>query len=138
MRRAAALPMVLMSLGLVGALAAGGAFAARRIVADARSDVRTLELRPAMEQAIVAVLSSLDSAALASQPPGSTIASGVQITPQVVTSWWLTLLSPGVVWVVSEAMTTTKPLLHSRLGVVARYAVGAASAWSNLTWLELP
>ena len=138
MKRAAALPMVLMLLGLVGALAVGGAFAARRIVADARRDVRALELRPAVEQAIVQALSSLDSAALASHTPGSTIASGELITPKAVTSWWITSLRPNAVWVVVEASTTTNPLLHNRLGVFAQYAAGGLPAWSTLTWLELP
>jgi len=138
MKRAAALPMVLMLLGLVGALAVGGAFAARRIVADARRDVRALELRPAVEQAIVQALSSLDSAALALHPPGSTIATGELLTPQSVTSWWITVLRPSTVWIVAEASTTAKPVLHNRLGVLARYAAGGQPAWSTFTWLELP
>jgi hypothetical protein len=127
-----------MSLGLVGALAVGGAFVARRFVADARNDNRALDLRPAVEQAIVAAIAGLDSAALASRAPGSTIAVAQQITSKAVTSTWITVLGPTSVWVAAEATTTRKPLLHKRLGLVCRLADGGSTQWAELTWLELP
>lgn len=138
MRRAAALPMVLMSLGLIGALAVGGAFVARRFVADARNDNRALDLRPAAEQAIVAALAGLDSAALASHAPGSTFASGGQVTPKSVTSAWITVLGPTSAWIVAEAKTSTKPLLRRRLGVIWRLAQRGSGEGAGFTWIELP
>jgi len=138
MRRAAALPMVLMLLGLVGALAVGGAFVVRRFLDDARSDIRALDLRPAAEQAIVAALAGLDSAAVASRAPGSTFGVAQQITSKAVTSAWITVLGPTSVWVTAEAKTTRKPLFHKRLGLVGRLVGGGSTRWADLIWLELP
>jgi hypothetical protein len=138
MRRAAALPMVLFSLGLVGALTVGGAFVSRRFVADARNDNRALDLGPAAEQAIVAALTSIDSGVLASHALGSTTAVAWQVTPKSVTNAWFTVLGPESVWVVAEATTTSKPLLHKRLGVIGRLVKADSGRWHNVTWFELP
>ena len=138
MKRGAALPMVLMSLGLVGALTVGGAFVARRFVADARNGRRALELGPAAEQAMVGALGSIDWATLASHPPGSSIPASRQVTPTAVISTWATVLGPESVWVVAEVHTTSKPMLYKRLGVVGQFIQGESGRWQNLTWFELP
>ena len=128
--------MVLMSLGLVGALAVGGAFASRRFVDDARTSNRSLELRPAAERAIVLALAGVDSTLLA-LAPGSSIDGTVEVTQSVVTATWITVLGGGAVWVVAEARTTRKPLLRNRLAIVCQRRAGDTPGWAG-AWFELP
>jgi hypothetical protein len=136
-KRAAALPMVLMSLGLIGALAVGGAFASRRAVADARTDNRTLALRPAAEHGLVTALAGIDSAILESTP-GSTFSGPQIVTAQTVTSTWISVVSGRSAWVVSEAVSTSKPLLQNRLAILCTRVSGTQSGCSAAVWFELP
>jgi len=138
MRRGAALPMVLMSLGLVAALVVGGAFSARQFAKDARIAQQALELEPAAERAVVGALAELDSVSLAGMPVGEALAGDSIAVSGVSTRVWTTKLSASTVWITATASTGLKPLLRKRIAVIAMLSTGGASRWANLTWLALP
>lgn len=138
MRRGAALPMVLMSLGLVAALVVGGAFSARQFAKDARIAQQALELEPAAERAVVGALADLDSVNLAGMPVGEALAGDSMAVSGVSTRVWTTKLSASTVWITATASTGLKPLLRKRIAVIAVLSTSGTSRWANLTWLALP
>ena len=141
MRRGAALPMVLLSLGLVAALTVGGSFATRRYHADGRRVESAQAIEPALESALVLALSAMDSTMLDSIEIGETVASRPSVgglRSQVVTATWVTRIGPGEFALVGEASDGRKPLQIQRLMLVAVRDSAGLRPIPMRPWTRLP
>ena len=140
MRRcAAALPMVLALLGLMGALTIGGAYATRRHLGDVRRlDRGVADLRSEAERAALGVLSGLDSAALAGLPVGATQSASTADGNLAVTSAWVTRLSGAGIWIVVESKLSSNALLALRLGLFVERADDSLGPVVRRQWYHLP
>ena len=118
MRGGAALPMVLLSIGLVAALSVAGAFVTRRYATDGRLLQQSADLEPALEGVLVAAVAGADTALLLAMPVGSSMAMGGPApTHGLVTQLWVNRLTVKTFLLVSEGQSTRKPLWHKRLSV---------------------
>lgn len=133
-----AIPVVLFTISLGGALAVGGAFVTRQMATSARAQTRGIGLDGVAEEWAVRTLAGWDSAATSALPVG---ASRVVADGQVPTGWvtvWVTRTASDVYLVVVEVRTNSKPLLRRRLGLIA---VGAADGRLRVppgAWVDLP
>ena len=134
MRRAAALPMVLFTLAIAGALTVGGAFVSRQIAVSARVLQRGSRLASVPERLVVQALAGWDSVARHVQPVGSTSAL-VQGGPDRL---WVTRLSTHAYWLVSESRDVGKPNIFRRLGAVVALDSLARPRVPHRGWIELP
>jgi len=137
-RAGAALLAVLLALAITSALVVGGAYVTRQLAASARLSHRAVDVEPAAEAAIAAVILGLDSAGLASQPMGIPVQAGSSAIGQTVVKVWLTRVSATSYWLVAEATDARKPLLRLRLGVHARMAGGTLARLPERAWADLP
>ena len=122
MRRGAALPMVLLSLGLIAALTVGGSFVTRRYHTDGRRARSALDLEPALESALVQALGAMDSTAMDSVEVGETRAweaGSVEIRSPIVTAVWVTRIGWGEYVLVGEASNGSNSLQVNRLMLIA-------------------
>jgi len=141
MRPGAALPMVLLSLGLVAALSVGGAFVTRRMATDASLTQRSLELAPMVEEGIVRAAAGMDTATLWAIPIGHTaeLVTGSGGTPgSAATEVWISRLGDRDFQLVGEASTSAKPLLHIRLGLFVRLDSTGLRPAPSRPWSRLP
>jgi hypothetical protein len=128
-RRAAALPSVLLTVALTSALAAGSVYVSRQFIAGARLTTGALQLQPKLETAISNALASWDSSARASQPIGSTVA---------LADIWVTRLTEKLYLLVSEASQERAPSLRRRSGVLATTYDGAPRLVRERAFFDLP
>jgi hypothetical protein len=140
-KRGAALPMVLLSLGLVAALSVGGAFVTRRYAADGRLRERSADLEPALEQALVSAAIQSDTAALRAMPMGGSSQSrGPELpnSPGLVTAVWVTRLTQSTFMFVAEGTSMSKPLWRKRLGIYVVLDTAGLMPLSGRPWVQLP
>lgn len=130
-REGVALPMVLWALALVSALAVGGSFVARRVLADERSLARSLVAEPEPERMVAAVLSAWDSTATSAQAIGTSVP--VTTPPG---SAWITRLGADSYWLVAEVDAPT--VGSRRIGVLIRVSAGRPALVPDRPWAELP
>ena len=141
MRRGAALPMVLLSIGLVAALTVGGAFVTRRYATDGKLLQQSTYLEPALEEALVVAAAAADTARLFAMPLGSSQAlGGNQSTGPagLVTQVWVNRLTGKTFLFVSEGQATHKPLWHKRLSVAMTMDSTGLHALATRPWGLLP
>lgn len=141
MRRGAALPMVLLSLGLVAALSIGGSFVTRRFAADAALGQQSADIEPVIEQVLVSSAARLDTAFLAGLPIGgsSSLAPPVEaVRSGMVARAWITRLSATTYVLVCEAESVPKPLFYKRLGVYVRVDSTGVRLLPYRPWSQLP
>ena len=139
--RGAALPMVLLSLGLVAALSVGGAFVARRYAADGRLQIASSAVEPAVEQALVMTASQADTAVLRGLPPGTSkvlAMPGAPISAGLITRVWVTRLASTTYIFVGEVETTSNPMWRKRLGLLARLDSMGLRPLQGRPWSQLP
>lgn len=138
MNRGAALPMVLLSLGIVGALAVGGAYVTRQFAGDSRIAQRAVELEPHAERVLVDAVASWDTTARGYHATGVTVEVPQPDLPGVSTRLWITRASSTVYWLVAEATGLGKPLLRRRLGMIVALRGGVVAPVATRAWSELP
>jgi hypothetical protein len=136
-RVGAALPTVLVALGISSALTIGGAFVARRAAASARSRISLERLGDAAEVSIGSVLSSWDTTAMSSLVVGQTVADSTKSSDQQ-TSTWVTRLTHNSFWIVSESCRRPAPRVCRR-NAVALYSISDSNTITyGQPWAELP
>jgi hypothetical protein len=140
MRRGGALPMVLLSIGIVTALSIGGSFVSRQYGSDTHHFGRAAAVESAAEAALVAAAGRLDSTVL-----GLPLGVGVQLatnpfgaTAEPVTSAWVTRLSGTVFALVSSASTTSKPMIYKRLQLTVLVDTAGTRPAPYGAWSRLP
>lgn len=129
MRRAAALPLVLLTAALTSALAAGSVYVSRQFIAGARLTTGSLQLQPRLETTLSTALASWDSTARAAQPIGSTVA---------LADAWVTRLAENLYLLVSVASREQAPTLYRRSGVLATTYDGVARPVRERAFFDLP
>ncbi len=138
MKHGAALPIALMTITMTSALAVGGMFVARSVVASARLTQRAPEVQARAESALVHAVVSWDSAARVQQPVGVTVSLNAASTSEATTEAWATRLGASTFWLVAETTSRTRPLLRRRLGLVVRVSAGLPVVVPRRGWSELP
>ena len=141
MRRGAALPSVLLALGLVAALVVGGAFITRRWAANESDRVREANPDAAAEAALVAGLSGLDSTFLESLPERATAALGVVTSApagQSLRRVWITRLDPVTCLITTDVVTSSNTILQNRLGVAIDCLDAPVRPLHGRPWTLLP
>ena len=138
MRRAAALPAVLVALTLASALAVGGAFVSRQRANAARFSNRGLELLPSAEKALIDAVVAWDSAGRAGQQIGQTIQLPPIAESDVLTEVWITRTSVAQFWLVAQAANTSRPILRRRIGLRVRVSEGQPKLLPGRPWADLP
>ena len=140
MRVGAALPMVVLSIGLVTALSVGGSFVARQYGSDTRGLERAASVEAAAEAALVYAAARLDTTvlglAVGSHAELATPPSGATAKP--VTSAWITRLSGTTFAVISAATSTNKPLIYKRLRVILLIDTTGVRPLPSGAWSRLP
>ena len=129
MRRAAALPSVLLTVALTSALAAGSVYVSRQFIAGARLTTGALQLQPTVETSLSNALASWDSSARASQPIGSTVA---------LADAWVTRLTENLYLLVAEASRAQAPTLLRRSGVLTTTYGGTPRPVPERAFFDLP
>jgi len=137
-RRAAALPVVLLALALLAALVLGTSFVTRRMSANARIAERAALLTPLAEELLVESVAGWDSAGRAGQPVGSTASLGSVDRPTGRVSGWVTRVSPSLYWLVAAADPGSAEPFRRRMGVLVCTATGLPALVSGRAWGELP
>lgn len=138
--RGAALPMVVLSLGLVAALSVGGAFVTRQFESNTRLADEAARLEPAAEGALALAASQLDTAAFAI-PVGRSVAlpeADAGTTGHPVTFAWITRLSDSVFALTSEASLQRKTLLRKRLRLYVTADSAGFRPLAQGAWTRLP
>ena len=129
MRRAAALPTVLLTVALTSALAAGSVYVSRQFIAGSRLTTAALQLQPRLETTLSNVLASWDSSARASQPIGATVA---------LADAWVTRLGENLYLIVAQASREQPPALHRRSGVLTTTYGGTPRTVRERPFFDLP
>lgn len=129
MRRAAALPAVLLTVALTSALATGSVYVSRQFIAGARLTTAALQLQPRLETTLSNVLASWDSSARASQPIGSTVA---------LADAWVTRLGENLYLIVAHASREQAPALRRRSGVLTTTYGGMPRTVRERPFFDLP
>ena len=88
--------MVLLSLGIVGALAVGGAYVTRQFVGDARMAQQAAVMEPDLERALASAVATWDTTTRGNQAAGVTMEVSQPDFPGVRTRLWITRLTPQV------------------------------------------
>lgn len=138
MKAGAALPMVLLALGLVAALTVGGSFVTRRFVADNRLSQSASDLEPALEAALIGAVEHMDPGLLDTLSQGGTAACGASAVTRLVTGCWVTKASNRVYALVSEASDDHKPLQIKRLMLVVMRDSTGLRPIPRGGWTRLP
>lgn len=138
MKRAAALPAVLVALTLASALAVGGSFVSRQRASAARFANRGLELLPRAERALIDAVAAWDSAGRAGQPVGQTIQFPPLTDSDVLTEVWITRTSVAQFWLVAQAANTSRPVLRRRIGLRVVVSGGIPKPVPERPWTDLP
>lgn len=129
MRRAAALPAVLLTIALTSALAAGSVYVSRQFIAGVRLTTGEVHLRPAVEASLWSALAAWDSAARTEQPIGTTVA---------LDSVWVTRLREDLYLVVGQASRPQPPRLYRRSAILTTTYGGGPRPITERAFLELP
>jgi hypothetical protein len=137
-RRAAALPTVLFVLALTAALAAGGAYVSRGSATGARSLQRGAESGYPAERALVDMMASWDSSAMAGLVIGSTAPAAAIVDGSVRVECWITRLTASSYWLVAEASNPGRPSLRRRTGLLVTIRTGQPHAAPERAWSQLP
>lgn len=138
MRRGAALPLVLLAMTMVSALAVGGTYVTRQLAASARTAERRAELEPEAERALAEAIVTWDSVARREQQVGTVAVLPTSGMGSLRTEAWITRATATTYWLVAESSEDTPPSLHRRIGLVIRVSGGAAALVSQRAWSELP
>ena len=138
MRRGVALPVALFTLALLSGLVVSGAFVTRQLVASTTSSLRSSDLEPLAERAVVEAIAEWDSLARAQQPVGSVFALPNRDDGSMQTQGWVTRIGGRTYWVVAESRATARPPLHRRVGVVVRVIQGVPTLLPERAWGEFP
>lgn len=140
MKGGAALPMVLLSIGLVAALSVGGAFVTRRYATDGRLLLQSAGLEPAIEGALVSAVSHADTSVLKSMVIGASMPEdGAEAGPTgLITSVWVTRLTATEFLFVCEGSSTHKPLWHKRLSLATVMDSAGLEPLGGRPWSQLP
>ena len=138
MRHGAALPVVLFVLAISSALAVGGAYATRQLASSARAASRGASREPEAERALVNIVAGWDSAGRADQLVGTTEIVAGSPASSGGTRAWITRTTERTYWLVAESSVSGKPMLHRRLGLLARVTDGLPTAVPLRSWTELP
>jgi hypothetical protein len=137
-RRAAALPAVLLALALTSALVVGGVHVARAAHTRARLAESATGLQSATERALVELVAAWDTAGRAAMPTGTVVVEpnasleGVSVAVQV------TRLNEHTYWLVAEANSSTPHGIRTRVGLLVRAAEGRIGPVSGPAWTHLP
>jgi hypothetical protein len=137
-RTAAALPIVLLAITLVSALAVGGVFLTRQLASSVRVSQRAEELEPETERALVQAIVAWDSVARAQQPIGTSVPIAVAPSTSTRVDAWVTRLSDKTYWLVARAVADVRPVLRRRIGVLVRVSGDAPALVPERAWGDLP
>jgi len=141
MRSGAALPMVMLTLGLVAALSVGGSFVTRRYNSDAVLHQAASELEPGVEAALVRSAAALDTTVLMALGVGAgteMATPAIGNPPGIRVRVWITRLSATTFALVAEGETQRKQLLVKRLGVSVVLDSAVVREVPNRAWTQLP
>lgn len=133
-----ALPVVLFAISLGSALAVGGVYVTRQLASGAKTANRGLALESGAEKALVLAVADWDSAARASQIPGSAVHLSTAHAVGVKVDAWVSRTTPMQYWLVAEALNSAKPMLRRRLGVLISVDSGGPRVVSGRAWSDLP
>ena len=140
MSRGAALPSVLLALGLVAALVVGGAFITRRWSANESAVASAASPDSDTEAAIAGTLSGLDSAFLVTLPERATAIPGVVTagpSGQSIGRVWITRLDPQSCLVTAETVISDKHLQSNRLSVLLDCSTAPVRPLHGRPWMPL-
>lgn len=133
----AALPIVLLAVALVSALAAGSLSVSRTVAGSARLPPLAMTLQGAAERALTGVVATWDTTARGAQPLGVVMAAPPRSEQGVTVATWVTRVGERTWWLVAEA-TLDPPRLRRRLGLVIHMKQGAATPVPARAWATLP
>lgn len=136
-RLGAALPIVLLAIALVSALAVGSLSVSRALAGAARLPSAGTTLQGAAERALTGLVVSWDTTARAAQPVGVVVAAPPRSEEGVMVTSWTTRIGERTWWLVAEA-TMESPALRRRLGLVIHMKLGAATPVPVRAWATLP
>jgi uncharacterized protein HemX len=139
MKRGAALPVVLFALAICTGLAVGGLYVTRQLARATSATQRGRDLEHVAEGALANALVGWDSSAHAAQAVGLAVERPSTLSTSAVRATvWTTRISEREYWLVAEAETVDKPLLHRRLGLLVSVNEERASPLHARAWSELP
>lgn len=136
-RAGVALPIVLLAIALVSALAVGSLSISRTVAGSARLPAHGATVHGVAEGALTALVAAWDTAARAADPVGVVMASPSRIEHRATVSTWTTRIGERTWWLVAEA-SNESPRLRRRLGLVIHMKQGAATPVPARAWASLP
>ena len=131
-----ALPVVLFMIGLGGALAAGGAFVARRQVIDQRTMSGAGSVDGLAEEWAARTIAEWDTSS--NVPVGGSVNLSDVVTSAGTVSRWVTRTNSSVYWIVVEVTRASKPFLRRRLGAVTVAGKNGLLLAPGWAWSDLP
>jgi hypothetical protein len=139
MSRGAALPAVLFTLSISTALAVGGLYVTRQLARSTAAHQRGAVVHDLVEGALALAVAQWDTSAWAARSIGSTIeqSSTLSLRESGVLVW-TTRVGEYEYWLVAEATSGHKPLLHRRLGLYLSLRSGRPEPVAPRAWAELP
>lgn len=136
-RVGAALPMVLLAIALMSALAVGSLSVSRAVAGSARLPSRGATLHGLAEGALTALVASWDTTARAAEPVGVVRPLPARSEHGATVTAWTTRIGDRTWWLVAEA-TMASPPLRRRLGLVIHMKQGVAVPVPARAWATLP
>ncbi len=134
MRRASALPTVLITLGLVAALAVGGASVLRRFASDARRVTAALADEAEPEALLVGAIAGWDTAGRSDPAVGVTVLAAQDGAARV----WITRLDSSTYWLVGERWPPSNTLSNNRLSLSVLVDSAGVRPMPGRAWSLLP
>ena len=136
--RGAALPVVLLAVALVSALAAGGLAASRGLARSARLPARGAVLQGAAERALTELVAVWDTATRAAQPVGVVLPAPSRLEDGVRVATWSTRIGERTWWLVAEAAVDAPWPFRRRLGLFIHINGAFAAPVPARAWAPLP
>lgn len=137
-RAGVALPTVLFSMAMTGALVVGGVYVARQQGSTARLARTATELHAPVERVLVRNVTAWDTAGRSALVIGAVVVESPVTVEDVLVTTRIRRLNQHTYWLVAEAATSSSYGIQSRLGLLVHSGEGRIQPVPGAAWTRIP